>query len=319
MPGREIAQEQTAMQRRGTLHHEALFYTGDAEYLEGTGTFIQQGLAAAEPVLIAVPDPGLALLRRAFGVAIGVRFLDMGRAGRNPGRIIPAVLHAFVTEHEGARVRIIGEPIWPGRSAAAYPRCVQHEALINIALADQPASILCPYDAAGLTADALADAASTHPLIICHGDRRSSSRYGPPEAMVDALNLPLSEPPTTPTTLIFDATGLSRVRRLVVQLSTAAGLAADRVSDLEIAANELAANAVTYGTTPAVLRMWVEPDGVLCEVTGASVLTDRLAGRVPAPPTSERGRGLLLVNHLCDLVQVHTDARSTTVRLYMAW
>jgi hypothetical protein len=32
---------------------------------------------------------------------------------------------------------------------------------------------------------------------------------------------------------------------------------------------------------------------------------------------SEHGRGLLLVNYLCDLVRVHTDLSSTTIRLHM--
>ena len=134
--------------------------------------------------------------------------------------------------------------------------------------------------------------------------------------MVDAFNRPLPEPTRTPSTLLFDASGLSGMRALVAALAGDAGLAPDRVADLRVAVSEIATNAVTHGGPSAVLRAWADGDGMVCEVTGSSVLTDRLAGRIP-PPLSDRGRGLLLVNSLCDLVEVHTDDSSTTVRLHV--
>ena len=81
--------------------------------------------------------------------------------------------------------------------------------------------------------------------------------------------------------------------------------------------NEIATNAVVHSGRPAVVRVWLDDEGVVCEITGSSVLTDRLAGRLPPSPVSDSGRGLLLVNYLCDLVQVHTDSTSTSVRLHM--
>jgi anti-sigma regulatory factor (Ser/Thr protein kinase) len=309
-----------AVSTSGVLRHQALLYRGDDDYLSGLGGFVEAGLAADEPVLVAVPAHRLEPLAKAYATVEGVRLVDMSEVGRNPARIIPAVLHGFLAEHPGRRVRIAAEPIWPGRSAAAYPRCVQHEALVNIALADQPATIVCPYDAAGLDADVIADAASTHPVLIRNGDRQASPGYGQPEAVVDAFNRPLPEPPTPPSTLLFDASGLSGMRALVAALSGEAGLGRQRAGELQVAVNEIATNAVRHAPRePAVLRVWTEETGMVCEVIGSSVLTDRLAGRVPPALTSDRGRGLLLVNYLCDLVHVHTDERSTTVRVHMDW
>ncbi|MFI6761971.1 anti-sigma factor RsbA family regulatory protein [Micromonospora sp. NPDC050417] len=312
-----------AVSRSGALRHEALFYHGHDDYRAGLYAFIAGGVTRAEPVLVVVPQPRLDLLRDEIDTVsdgeVEVRFLDMGIAGRNPSWIIPGILYAFVAEHPTSRVRIVVEPIWPERRALAYPRCVQHEALVNLALADQPASILCPYDAVGLDADVIADAASTHPVLIRAGVRQSSAGYGSPEAVVDAFNLPLPEPALTPSTLLFDRAGMAGMRALVTALATEAGLAPDRVADLRLATNEIATNAVVHGGEPAVLRVWAEPSGMVSEVIGTSVLTDRLAGRLPASPTSEQGRGLLLVNHLCDLVDVHTTNESTTVRLHMDW
>lgn len=109
--------------------HPALFYRGKEQYTAGTVPFLVEGLAAGEAVAVAVPGPNLELIKAELGAsAAEVTFLDMTRAGRNPGRIIPGVLRAFADAHPADRVRIIGEPIWAGRSAVEYPACVQHEA-----------------------------------------------------------------------------------------------------------------------------------------------------------------------------------------------
>ncbi|MDG4788368.1 sensor histidine kinase [Micromonospora sp. WMMD1102] len=301
----------------GPLRHDALFYRTDDDYVTGVRSFVRAGLVAGEPVLIAVPGLRLDLLRTALGGGTELRFVDMAREGRNPGWIIPGVLHAFVEEHAPARVRVVGEPVWPGRSAQAYPRCVQHEALINIALAGRPVSLLCPYDAVRLDVEVIADAASTHPFLIRDGDRQPSAGYGHPENVVDSFNQPFPTPPPSASTLFFESSGLSGMRAMVAALAHQAGLDREQVDDLRVAANEIATNAVVHSGRPAVARVWLDDDGLVCEITGSSVLTDRLAGRLPPSPVSDSGRGLLLVNYLCDLVQVHTDNTSTTVRLHM--
>ncbi len=58
----------------------------------------------------------------------------MAELGRNPARIIPEV-QAFTDKHPGQRVRFVGEPIWPGRSAAEICEATRHEALLNLAFA----------------------------------------------------------------------------------------------------------------------------------------------------------------------------------------
>ncbi|GAA4684417.1 anti-sigma factor RsbA family regulatory protein [Phytohabitans rumicis] len=301
------------------MRHEAMFYADDEDYLVGVREFIDGGLAAGDPVLVAVPAPRLQLIRRALGAAASrVRLLDMARAGRNPGRIIPAVLHAFVSEHAGRWARIIGEPIWPGRPADVYPRCVQHEALINLALADRRATILCPYDIAGLEPAAVADAVRTHPFLVESGTRRASDGYTAPESVVASFNRPLPEPSDPPAVLIFDTGELPAVRRFVVTIAELAGMRDERLDDLLVAVNELATNAVTHGLGPATLRVWRDGDGLVCEVRDGGQMTDVLAGRIPPAHHSEGGRGLMLVNLLSDAVHIHTLRTSTTVRFHMA-
>ena len=176
--------------------HPALFYEGTEQYIAGTVPFLREGLDAGEPAAVAAPPDRLELIREGLGerAAAQVRFIDMTRAGRNPGRIIPGVLRKFADAQPGARrVRIIGEPIWQGRSADEYPACVQHEALINAAFTGRAVTILCPYDAGQLRKQALSDALATHPVVIDADGQTSSTAYGP-EEIIARYNEPLLAP-----------------------------------------------------------------------------------------------------------------------------
>ena len=302
----------------GSFAHEALFYRNSDEYRAGTVPFVARGLDRREPVLVAVPGAKIALIVAALGdLATGVRFLDMTYAGRNPGRIIPWVLHAFLAEYADRPVRVVGEPIWAGRSDDEYPACVQHEALINVAFAGQVATILCPYDAGALPPEVLDDAACTHPVLVDVDARTDSPQYTDPDEVVEAFNQPFAEPaPTTPT-LEFDGPSLPLVREFVAYYADRAGLPPGRVDDLQLAANELASNAIVHGGGTGELRVWPVDGQVVCEVRDRGTATAPLAGRVPPAPDSLGGRGLALVNYLSDLVRIHTGPGGTAVRAYV--
>ena len=78
--------------------HAALRYGSDGEYVDTLGAFVETGLAAGEAVMVAVPGQRLPLLRGRLDAA-AVTLVDMAVAGRNPARIIPGVLHAFLARH----------------------------------------------------------------------------------------------------------------------------------------------------------------------------------------------------------------------------
>jgi hypothetical protein len=120
-----------------------------------------------------------------------VRFVDMSEVGRNPNRIVPWVLRAFVDEHLPRPVRTVGEPIWPGRAPEEIPACVAHEALINVALGSYSATVLCPYDVAALPAGIVRYAERTHPVVVHGTERRFSGGYAEPADVLDLLNQPL--------------------------------------------------------------------------------------------------------------------------------
>ncbi|GAB3968977.1 sensor histidine kinase [Actinoallomurus acanthiterrae] len=297
--------------------HRALLYRGEREYLTGTLPFVRSGLDAGEPVAVAVPGRRLELLRARLGAAAQrVRFVDMGVAGRNPGRIIPKVLRDFADAHPGRRVRIVGEPIWRGRSAAEYPACAQHEALINHAFAGRTATIMCPYDAEELDRRVLEDAARTHPVLIEHGAERPSPDFDP-EKIIEAYN-DLEPQSADAAALDFDADALGDVRVFATAEAARRGLAGDRLLDLELTVNELAANSVVHGGGHGTLRVWSRAGHVVCEISDAGRLRDPLAGRRPVGPDAHGGRGLLLVNQISDLVRMSRTADGTRIQVHFA-
>ncbi|MGW0468895.1 anti-sigma factor RsbA family regulatory protein [Streptomyces sp. NPDC003027] len=296
--------------------HPALFYRDEREYTAGTVPFVQEGLAAGEAVAVAVPGPNLELIKSALGSsADDVQFLDMTEAGRNPGRIIPGVLRAFADAHGEGRVRIIGEPIWAGRTATEYPACVQHEALINAAFQGRDATILCPYDTVRLDAEVIADAWATHPTVIDQGRELSSEAYDW-HTVVARYNEPLAYP-VDAAAIAFGAEELPAARYFAVKQAEVLGLTGDREQDLALLVAELTTNSVVHGGGSGTLRMWAEGERVVCEVRDGGRLADPLAGRRPPARGQLGGRGLLLVNYLADLVRVHTAEDGTTVRFYL--
>ncbi|MFD9136693.1 anti-sigma factor RsbA family regulatory protein [Streptomyces bottropensis] len=298
--------------------HPALFYRTEQEYTRQTVAFLREGLANAEPMAVAVPGPNLELIKSALGAdAEGILFLDMTEAGRNPGRIIPKVLRGFADAHLQGRVRIIGEPIWAGRSAVEYPACAQHEALINAAFEGRAVTILCPYDEVRLDPQVIADAKVTHPTLISGEGRERASEVYDWQAIVSRYN---QELPTAADAAVFSygEEDLPAARHFAHAQAARLGLAAERLMDVKLAVAELTTNSVVHGGGRGTLAIWAEQEQLLIEVRDAGRLTDPLAGRRPPERGQVGGRGLMLVHYVSDLVRVHTGDDGTTVRFYLS-
>lgn len=289
--------------------HEALFYRDEDDFLTGTTKFVADGVSAGEPVLVAVPEASIALLRgRLGGQADQVHFIDMTEAGRNPGRIIPGVLMAFSASAPQLRVRMVGEPVWPGRSELEYPACVQHEALINTAFEGRKGTLLCLYDAESLPDHVLKDAQRTHPVVIDGTKRVASEWYTDPAGLVDVYNVPLPPPPSSAEEHNFSVGTLAHMRKIVTAYAN--WLRREQIEDLVLAVNELATNSILHASGRGVLRMWREGDTAVCEVSDSG-------SGFPPSFTGLSGFGIVMVNLLCDLVRTHTSHTGTTVRVYL--
>lgn len=302
------------------FRHEALLYADEAGFMAGVLPFVQTALARRAPVLVAVDAQRAARLREALGAdAARVRFAAMAELGRNPGRIISA-WHDFVGANGAGATPLygVGEPIWPGRSAAELTECHRHEALLNLAFADAAGfELICPYDASALPAGVVAEACRTHPHVREGDAVRTSDAYVGSAVIAAPFDGPLDPAAAPAPVCTFDAGTLGALRAWVGRAAVAAGLVATRREDLVLAVDELASNSVRHGGGRGTLRTWREDDALVCEIRDGGRIAEPLAGR--RRPTGEQpgGYGMWLVHQLCDLVEVRSGAAGSVVRVRM--
>lgn len=301
------------------FRHEALMYAGRDEFVESASAFIREGVDAGEPTLVVVGAHKIDWLRESLnGHSEAVFFADMAGVGANPARIIPA-WHEFVSTQapSGARLRGIGEPIFPERHADELVECQRHESLLNLAFAGTPGFwLLCPYDIDALPPEVIDEAKRSHPYLM-RGESRASVDYRGVEAIAAPFAAPLPGAPTTASELRFELANLSSIRRFVRVSSEAALLSPQRREELVLAVDELASNSIRHGGGSGVVRIWRDGEKVVCEVADRGRIDDPLAGRVERPPGSMGGYGLWIANQLCDLVQIRSLADGNAVRLHM--
>ena len=294
------------------LSHLAFLYRQTGEYLERVLAFIADGLACSEPVFVALPSQCASQVRAAAGAA-GWRLAvaDMNELGRNPARITLA-LGAFASQHAGQRIRIVTEPLWPGRTDAEIAEVMKHEALVQLAVG-APAAILCPYDASRLSPALIEGACRTHPEIVEDGHRRPSSGYQADAGALSEAELPA--PPATAESIAYRSR-LSPVRALVGRYADRAGLPAERRADLVLAVSEIAANTLSHTAGGGTAHIWTSGRELICQVHDDGWITDPMAGRKRPPPDAD-GQGLWVVNHVCDLVETRSGPAGTTTRLHL--
>ena len=301
--------------------HEAFLYASPEEFVRGTTQFIRDGLEAGEPVLVVLGAEKIEQLRAELGdEADGVIFADMTEVGANPARII-AAWQEFAEEHDagGQPIRGIGEPIWAGRSKPELSECHRHESLLNLAFADTPSfRLLCPYDIGALDPEVVEEAHRTHPYVSDTDSLRESESYRGAKEIAAPFAEQLSEPPASVEEIAFDADSLGKVRSLVAEGAEAAGLGRARANSLVLSVNEIATNSVRYGGGRGVLKVWQDGDFLHCQVEDRGRIDTPLIGRQRPGLDKPGGRGLWLVNQLCDLVQVRTFPNGNAVRIHMS-
>ena len=296
--------------------HEAFLYSGVAEFLSGTLSFIRRAVSAGDPILVVVSAEKLALLRQQLGAeADTVIFADMAGVGDNPARII-ADWRAFVQDHAGAaQLWGIGEPIDPERSPTELAECQLHEALLNVAFdVATPFWLLCPYDLEALTADVIDEAHRTHPFVARGEERQASGAFRPVD-LDDPFDRPVPPRPAGADHMSFETGDLPRVRAFVGARAEQAGLDREAAGAMVLAVNEVATNSLRYGGGRGELRAWADGRSLVFEVSDQGHITSPLVGRLRPALDARGGAGLWLANQLCDLVQIYSSARGTAVRV----
>jgi anti-sigma regulatory factor (Ser/Thr protein kinase) len=295
--------------------HEALLYRGRGELEGAVRTFVRAAADAGEPVLAVVPTPNLEFLRGALGDdGADVHFADMTEVGRNPSCLL-AMIQDWLGQH-GDRARVISEPMWAGRGYAETAECLRHEALVNYALADSVVQLLCPYDTENLGAEVIKGAELTHPQVRDASGTRPSDRFEDPLQLWRGERWPLGDPDGPVSEHAF-AGDLRSLRQAVLDDPRLETLSRERRHDMVFAVNEAVTNVLVHGDGQCTTRIWHDGTSVVSEVSSGAEVPDVLAGRRRPSPDAPSGRGLWLINQICDLVELRSGGTGTTLRMHV--
>jgi len=117
-----------------------------------------------------------------------------------------------------------------------------------------------------------------------------------------------------PITLRFDAATLQAARREVREFATGAGAPPQCRDNLILAASEAMANSVLHGGGEGVLRLWANDTSITGEIEDRGRISDPLAGHRRPSPTQPGGRGLWIINQVCDTVHIRDRANGQAIR-----
>lgn len=166
------------------FEHHLLTYGSDEDFLAATVPFLAHGIERSEALLAVTTQANIQLLRGSLDSrSEDVAFADSSDWYSSPIEAMRRYL-TFVKERfeSGAMwIRIVGEPVWTGRSDAEVIAWTRYESLLNLAYASLPVTILCPYDARVLPAAVVTDAHRTHPAVASGTDVTANPEYWKPE------------------------------------------------------------------------------------------------------------------------------------------
>ncbi|MEU4159209.1 ATP-binding protein [Actinoplanes sp. NPDC026670] len=106
---------------------------------------------------------------------------------------------------------------------------------------------------------------------------------------------------------------LRRVRAFVTERALALGLPEARIEVLTLAVSELTTNTLQHTSGGGHIRVWAEDGRLVCDVVDKG--SDRPFGRTMPSAEAVRGRGLAIVERVCDSVYTTSVPGGTLVRI----
>ena len=186
----------------GGYLHEAVLYDSDEEFLGVVVPFLQEGVAAGEPCLVALGVSTTGLVRAAVGDTTGLTFLD-DRYDR-PASVIRSNRDHFTALTDGAsQIRVASAVPHPG-VGAPWDGWARYEAAINRAYAEFPLWGLCAYDTRITPGPVLDDVARTHPHLATTHGRWVNPRYQDPADFLTRRPPSRGDPVETASSPVID-------------------------------------------------------------------------------------------------------------------
>jgi transcriptional regulator with XRE-family HTH domain len=166
------------------LEHRVLTYASDEEFLIAAVPFLVGGIEQSHCVLALTTPAKTGPLRDMLGDrSKHIEFADWTDWYTSPQDALRRYGN-FVTEKYKAGAiwfRVVAEAGWSRQSDAEIAAWARYESLVNLAFASTPGTIICTYDRTEFSAEAIADAHHTHPLVVDRSGAAASPTYRTPD------------------------------------------------------------------------------------------------------------------------------------------
>jgi hypothetical protein len=297
--------------------HEVGFYRSDAEFRALIVSFVEEGAAAGQPVIIGYDDRKASLLRSWLSDPAAVTFITDGSLYATPARAIASYWTMFErhTAAGASQIRIAGDVPHEG-NGGRFAGWDRYESAATTVWNQFPVWSRCLYDATTAAPRVLDIAARTHPRIVLpSGQCQDNGRYQHPAGFQP---LPPDPDPLERSAPALELTDPSpaQIRRAVTSIGHGQ-VPAPVLQDLQIGVSEAVSNAWLHGRPPVTARIWAASGRMLVHVhdTGPGP-ADPLAGLVPAWASRDYHRVGLTLIHMLDLDTALTwSPNGFTVRL----
>ncbi|WP_433327983.1 anti-sigma factor RsbA family regulatory protein [Spirillospora sp. CA-294931] len=312
----------TTLNGRDVLAHQALLYGSSRELAAVAVPYLREGVLNDEAAIAVVPESRAGTLRRQLGAqaARRVEFIDASEWFSGPMRSLAGYLDRARTDWwPRGWLRLLAEPEWRGRTPLEVCEWKRHEALLNVAFAGTPTTILCAYDRSTLPAHVLADAARTHPELVDDRGPRPSGQFTDPADFYAECNAgPLPAAPADAAARAFASGELPMIRTFLTREAARHGLPHDRSLPFVLAANEVATTIIREGGGKGSLWVWAEPGELLCDLHDPRLrMEDAFLGCLPPRGNRRIEAAMWAVRRLCHIVEIRSGAEGTLIRMHV--
>jgi hypothetical protein len=173
--------------------HTAGLYEGDHGLLPLVVTFVDAGVAAGEPVVIALSGEHADMVRSVLPASPGITYLPDGYT--RPASIVSVLLGVLRAHAETSpgRLRIVGELATASLTPSTWGPWARYEAAVNHLYAPYTATAMCAYDTTTMSEQVLADVVATHPDLTGTDGSQPNDRFQDPIAFLQNVTAPRDE------------------------------------------------------------------------------------------------------------------------------
>lgn len=297
------------------LDHDAFVYGSEDEYTATLGPLLSGALDKDQTVIAVVSGRNADLLGACLGNATqGIEFFSAEEWYSRPICAIEAYRARLAAVVPGSRACVVGE-VQFGDDETDWVDWTRYEATLNEVFGGHDVRIICPYDRRVLSDSVVQTAERTHPHLLNGAGCRPSERYERPQNLVMTLGSTVDVPGRPPDLVIELPATLYGIRRAFTEVALAAGFSAERVTDLTLAFNEVATNALKHMDRAGSVHVWMASGALACVVRDDGRGVDPLVGFERPSLGSESGYGVWLARRLFDRLDVRTDSSGTEVLL----